>query len=97
MRRWIAIGACGVVLVLAAFVGVYLDREWGEAHLFVKHRPCARLFFGSPVGEGDRAPTGPTEEADERDFRDFVEEHGGASRSIALPFSPEIPRSLRGP
>jgi len=69
------------------FLGLYYDREWGEAHLFLKRRPSTAMVFRAPTGEGDRSPL-PEERAEEEAYRDVVERQGGSSRSVALPFLP---------
>ena len=80
----VAATLCGGLVV--PFLGIYRDREWDEAHLFLKHRPSTRFVYSSPIGEGDRAPK-PEEREDEEAYRDFVEVHRGYRRSIFLPFS----------
>lgn len=69
---------------LTSFVGVYRDREHGDAYLFLKHRPSTQWVYDAPTGESDRAPR-PEERADEEAYRDFVEAHRGYARSVALP------------
>ncbi len=94
MTGWSTAGLSALVAGLFAasllFTGAYLDREHGELHLFVKHRPSTRVLFCSPLGESERTPT-PEERAAEEAYVDFVERHEGYLRSVALAFAPTLP------
>ena len=74
------------------FVGVYEEREWGELHIFLKHRPCMKVFFYSPLGEADRSRVPgregyltPDQEREEMLYVEFVEAHNGYKRSLPPP------------
>jgi hypothetical protein len=90
MGGWIAAGLAVLSVATLAFTGAFLDREHGELHLFVKHRPSTRALFCSPLGESQRRPTAE-ERAAEEAYVDFVERHEGYLRSLALPFAPTLP------
>lgn len=68
------------------FLGVYRDREFGEHHLFVKHKPTFKVSFYAPIGETDRTlnELNPEESHEEVMYREYVEERGGYRRSINL-------------
>jgi hypothetical protein len=90
-RRWLMAAILGPLvlanLALAAvYVGIYADREFGEIHLFVKHRASLQVYFHSPLGEGDLPPGGlpPEAAAHEAAFVEFVEENGGWERSVVV-------------
>ncbi len=40
-------------LVVWLYMGIYLDREWRDPYLFIKHRPSFKFVFYSPRGEAD--------------------------------------------
>jgi hypothetical protein len=82
-----SLGFVGLALLLVACTGVFRDREWGDLHVFLKHRPSAIVYFNSPLGEADLPPGGlpPAEARREAEFVEFVEAGGGYRRSIGLP------------
>jgi hypothetical protein len=90
-RRSFAVAASLVVatlmLGLGSMIGVFSDREWGELHLFLKHRPSSILYFSSPLGEADLPAGGlaPREAQREAEFVEFVEAGGGHRRSVWIP------------
>lgn len=69
------------------FLGIFRDREFGEKHLFIKHRPSFKFNFRAPLGESDYtlSDLDPERRFEEVMYREFVEEGGGYGRSIALP------------
>lgn len=80
-----------IVLSGWLFSGVFLDREWRDIHLFIKHRPSFKVFFVSPLGEADRSYVQgregyltPDQEVEESAYIEFVEEGGGYKRSITV-------------
>jgi hypothetical protein len=79
--------AAALGLFLVSCTGVFRDREWGDLHVFVKHRPSTILYFSSPLGEADSPPGGlPPEEARrEAEFVEFVEAGGGFRRCFGIP------------
>jgi hypothetical protein len=83
-----SLGAVAFVVLLGSSIGLFRDREWGDLHLFVKHRPSSILYFSSPLGESDLPPGGlpPREALREAEFVEFVEARGGFRRSVAIPF-----------
>jgi hypothetical protein len=80
--------AISFMVLLGSSAGLFRDREWGDLHLFVKHRPSTLVYFSSPLGESDLPPGGlpPREAEREAEFVEFVEAGGGFRRSVALPF-----------
>ena len=42
-----------VILSIRFFCGVYIHDEFGEKHLFLKHRPIWKWKFYSPIGMSD--------------------------------------------
>ena len=76
------------MVLLGSSTGVFRDREWGDLHVFIKHRPSATLYFSSPLGEADTPPGGlpPREAAREAELVELVEAGGGFRRSVAIPF-----------
>ena len=42
-----------VILLIRFFCGVYIHDEFGEKHLFLKHRPIWKWKFYSPIGMSD--------------------------------------------
>jgi hypothetical protein len=80
-----------LLLASLTLVGVYREREFGTHHVFLKHRPSARLFFCAPLGEADRSYTPghegyltPQQVEEEQAYVEFVEENGGWKRSVEL-------------
>lgn len=80
--------AGALILFLAAwlFLGVYRDREFGDSHLFLKHRPTFKVRFYAPIGESDTRVNdlAPASRYEEIMYREFVEDGGGYKRSIPL-------------
>ena len=74
-------------LVLGTMTGAFRDREWGELHLFIKHRPSSIVYFSSPLGEADLPAGGlpPIEAKREAEYVEFVEAGGGYRRSVWIP------------
>lgn len=80
------------VLALAYFyIGFYVDSEFFDVHLFIKHRPYAQLLFVSPLGEADRSYTPGTEgyltpemERQQALFEEFVYKNRGYARSMRV-------------
>lgn len=73
------------------FLGIFIEREWGDTHVFLKHRPSLKVIFYSPLGEADRSYVSgkegyltPDQEAEESAFVEFVEEGRGYKRSIKV-------------
>lgn len=68
------------------WVGVYEDAEFSSKHLFLKHRPTAKLYFFSPVGMTDRTESyyRPDEWQEELAFRAYVNDGNGWRRSVLL-------------
>lgn len=68
------------------FLGVYREREFGDRHLFIKHKPTFKISFYAPLGESDRTlnELNPEQSHEEVMYREYVEEHGGYKRSISL-------------
>ena len=79
--------AAALVLIAGSMIGCFRDREWGDLHVFIKHRPSSILYFSSPLGEADPPPGGlpPREAQREAEFVEFVEVRGGFRRSVAIP------------
>lgn len=75
------------------WLGVYHDREHGDAYLFVKHRPSLQLTFNSPLGTADQSPwpghegyLDATAKEQEAVYVEFVESGGGTLRAMLVPF-----------
>ena len=77
-----------LALLLASSTGLFRDREWGDLHVFIKHRPSTMVYFTSPLGESDLPPGGlpPREAEREAELVELVEAGGGFRRSVAIPF-----------
>jgi hypothetical protein len=80
--------AITLAALLTSSIGLFRDREWGDLHVFVKHRPSATLYFSSPLGESDLPSGGlpPREARREAEFVELVEAGGGFRRAVAIPF-----------
>ena len=86
----IFIATCFISALLAyAFLGVYRDREFGGAYLFLKHKPYAKFFFYAPQGEADRSYVpgkegylSPEMEQNEMLYIEFIETNKGYKRSV---------------
>lgn len=74
-------------LLVGPMIGLFRDREFGELHVFIKHRPSTIVYFTSPIGEGDLPAGGlPAREAlREAEYVEFVEAGGGFRRSVGIP------------
>jgi hypothetical protein len=85
LLKWAAL-ALPLILFGWLFLGVFKDREFGEHHLFIKHKPTFKVSFYAPIGESDRTlnELNPEESHEEVMFREYVEERGGYRRSIGL-------------
>jgi len=85
LLKWAAL-LLPLILFGWLFLGVYRDREFGEHHLFVKHKPTFKVSFYAPIGETDRTlnELNPEESHEEVMYREYVEERGGYRRSINL-------------
>ena len=91
IRNGIALASVVVVLFGWVFSGVFIEREWRDVHLFLKHKPSFKVLFYSPLGEADRSSVPgkegyltPEKEAEESAYVEFVSEGGGYKRSIKL-------------
>ncbi len=90
MRRklWKYVAAALPLLFLMGwlFLGVYTEREFGDHHLFLKHRPTFKLSFYAPLGESDYTlnDLDPDRAHEEVMYRQYVEEGGGYRRSVPL-------------
>jgi hypothetical protein len=93
-KRTLAIALFGVSTTLTTWlsVGFYEDREWGDRHVFLKHRPTLKVFFRAPRGEADKSSIPGHEghlsteaSVEEAAYVEFVEAHDGHARSVALP------------
>ncbi len=76
--------AAALTLLLASMIGAFSDRESGELHLFIKHRPSTILYFSSPLGEGD-LPAGSLPPREAQREIELVEAGGGLRRSVWIP------------
>lgn len=48
-RRRRTMGLTAIALLLGSMVGFFREREWGDLHLFIKHRPLnAGVFLIAP-------------------------------------------------
>jgi hypothetical protein len=87
-KRRLILAGFSLALFLAAWLmlGIYRDREFGDHHLFVKHKPTLKIRFYAPLGESDRTlnELNPKESHEEVMYREYVEEHGGHNRSVGL-------------
>jgi hypothetical protein len=90
-RAQIGLSALPALALVWSFAGIFVEREWGGLHLFVKHRPSLKVIFYSPLGEADRSFVpgkegylSPEDESEESAYREFVEEHDGYDRSITI-------------
>ena len=80
----------GALLVLFAgwlYLGIYRGREFGESHLFLKHRPTFKFNFYAPLGESDFTPKtfnalDPEMRYEELKYQEYVEIGGGNRRSF---------------
>jgi hypothetical protein len=88
LHRALAFAAVLLLPLGWLMLGVFRDREHGELHLFVKHRPSRHFYFSSPVGESDRAFDALSERQrrEEALYREYVEEGGGWKRDLPLPW-----------
>ncbi len=68
------------------WLGIYVEREFGTHHLFLKHRSTSSFFFRAPSGESDRVDLSMEEELEESLYAEFVESGGGFRRSVYLFF-----------
>lgn len=91
IRNGIALSSVVVVLFGWLFSGIFIEREWRDVHLFLKHKPSLKVLFYSPLGEADRSSIPgkegyltPEKEAEELAYVEFVSEGGGYKRSIKL-------------
>lgn len=89
--RIAAASLLGFALFTWLFSGIFFEREWREAHIFLKHRPSLKVLFYSPLGEADRSNVPgkegyltPGQQAEESAYVEFVEEGGGYRRSIKV-------------
>ncbi|MCX2738913.1 hypothetical protein [Pontibacter anaerobius] len=74
----LAIVAILIILVVRLWFGIYLHDEFGETHLFLKHRPTWKWEFYSPLGMSDlRIEDLPKEKRNEQLlFEEFVSSRG---------------------
>lgn len=91
-KRLVGVLGFGLVMTMWFFVGVYEEREWRDAYVFLKHRPSPEVFFYAPLGEADRSSIPgregyltPGQEKEEQAYVEFVEKHNGYKRSIKFP------------
>ncbi len=56
------------------YFGIYTNDEFGDKHLFMKHRPTLKWKFYSPIGMSDmRIQELPKDKKfDEKNFEEFV-------------------------
>lgn len=91
MRVKITLASILTVVSAWALLGIFIEREWHDIHLFLKHKPSSKVLFYSPLGEADRSFVPGKEgyldseaEIEESEYIEFVEEGGGYRRSIRL-------------
>jgi hypothetical protein len=84
IRNGIALASVVVALFGWMFSGIFIEREWRDVHLFLKHKPSFKVIFYSPLGEADRSFVPgkegyltPEKEAEESAYVEFVSEGDG--------------------
>lgn len=79
MKKKIFGGILVVVLftLFRLFFGVYVDDEFGDESLFIKHRPIWKWRFYSPIGMSDLKMEDLTKEnqMEEQYYEEFIRKH----------------------
>lgn len=85
------IGAVAFFLFVSR-IGFYLDREWYDLYIFIKHKNTLKMVFYAPRGEADYSPIPgkegflmPDKEKEENLYIEFVENQQAFRRSVFLP------------
>ncbi|SFT89924.1 hypothetical protein SAMN05216474_3036 [Lishizhenia tianjinensis] len=80
MKRLQVLGVVAYLgfVLIRLFFGVYTHDEFGEKHLFIKHRPHWKWSFYSPIGMSDKKLENLDEERkyEQLMFNEFVREQG---------------------
>jgi hypothetical protein len=65
-------------LTIRLFCGIYIHDEFAEKHFFIKHRPCWKGIFYSPLGMSDNKIEELSEEnqIEQKYFNEFVRNQG---------------------
>lgn len=79
MKRYKIIFAIIIVVIASRlWLGIYVHDEFGENHLFIKHRPTWKWKFSSPIGMSDKQLVDlPVDKRNEQlMFNEFVKDQG---------------------
>jgi hypothetical protein len=65
-------------IIVRLFAGKYIHDEFGETHLFIKHRPIWKWSFHSPIGRSDLSLKDLSYEDQKEQllFDEFIRERG---------------------
>ncbi len=66
------------IVIAKLFMGVYIHDEFGDPHIFIKHRPTWKWKFYSPLGMSDRDINDLSEnkKLEQLLFNEFIRDQG---------------------
>jgi hypothetical protein len=67
-----------IFFTIRFFCGIYIQDEFGEKHIFIKHRPSWKWVFYSPIGMSDNKieELSQEEQTEQKYFNEFVKDQG---------------------
>jgi hypothetical protein len=76
-KSLIILTVVGILILLKFWIGIYTHDEFGEKHVFIKHRPIWKTYFYSPRGMTDLKLSEMSEEKqyEQKLFDEFVIEN----------------------
>ncbi|WP_300569264.1 hypothetical protein [Flavobacterium sp.] len=79
MKKKIGIGIfiIAFTILIRLFFGIYVDDEFGDENLFLKHRPIWKWKFHSPIGMSDLKIEDLTKEKqmEEKYYKEFIRQN----------------------